>query len=292
MILLFTLASAMEASAQRRLKVMTWNIGGGPCHARLSDMQPFVEEIRAKNPDVIALQEVHFDQAWALAYHLQPSKPYTIQFVWTQRCSNRLIDYGNAILSRFPMKSEVSGFDGGFSISPDPDRSNPRGNPEYSRVAKASVQVPGGTWVRIYSAHLTGNNGPPANAATQAAQTLTHILITDMFSLGQPRAILLGDFNTHPAVGPCANSKPGYTQYGLLTHWWGTPQFTDAWTVRPPTADVCGFTISPRTVPNPSARYDYIFLRNTGGFKVNHMERVATRQRPSNHFPVYADLSF
>ncbi|HZH30195.1 MAG TPA: endonuclease/exonuclease/phosphatase family protein [Pyrinomonadaceae bacterium] len=297
LVLLTLTLSAASASAQNRLKVMTWNIGGGPCHARVADMRPFAEEMRAKNPDVIALQEVHYDQAYALAHYMQPAKPFYLQFVWAQRCVSKtrpsIFDYGNAIISRFPIRAEGGTFDGGFEVSPDPARAA-NGNPEYIKVAEASVQLPNGQWVRVYSAHLTGNNGPPANASLQASQTLTHILINDQRSYGQPRTILMGDFNTYPATGPCATSKAGYTQYRQLTHWWwDSPQFTDAWTMKPyDPGDVCGYTISPRNVPNPYARYDYIFLRNTGGFKVNRMERVKTRQRLSDHFPVYAELSF
>ncbi len=304
-ILTITLSGAMAAttSAQNRLKVLTWNVGGGPCHARVADMRPFAEEIKASNPDVIALQEIHFDQAYWLAYYLQPSKPFHVQFVWAQRCANRnspsLIDFGNAILSRFPIRPEGGSFDGGFAVSPDPARAA-NGNPEYIKVAEASIQLrtpdgrsPNGPWVRVYSAHLTGNNGPADNASKQAAQTLTHVLINDAPAPGQPRAILMGDFNTYPSAGPCPKSKEGFTQYGLLTHWFNIPQFTDAWMVKPyDPNDPCGYTVSARTIPNPHTRYDYIFLRNTGNFKVNRMERIKTRRRLSDHFPVYAELSF
>lgn len=292
--------AASSALAQNRLRVVTWNIGGGPCHARVADMKPFADEIRAKSPDVVALQEVHFDQAHWLAYHLWQTTNFHVQFVWTQRCASSpsLIDYGNAIISRLPMKQEGWPLDAGFEVAPDPKR-KANGNPEYIRVAKGSVQLrtsdgrsPNGPWVRVYSAHLTGDNGTPELASKQSAQTLTHILINDAAAAGQPRAVLMGDFNTRPSVEPCPAFTPGFTQYGLLTHWWGTPQFTDAWTVKPDPSDICGFTISARNVPEPGTRYDYIFLRNAGKFKVNRMERIKTRRRLSNHFPVYAELFF
>jgi endonuclease/exonuclease/phosphatase family metal-dependent hydrolase len=299
LLLILTLSSATAAGAS--LKVMTWNIGGGPCHARVADMMPFVNEIRAKNPDVIALQEVHFDQAYWIAYYLRPASPFHVQFVWTQRCVNKngpsIFDFGNAIISRFPIRAEGGVFDGGFEVSPDPARIS-NGNPEHIKIAEASVRLPlpngnpNGPWVRVYSAHLTGYNGPSANASTQAWQTLSHVTLMDYVSLGQPRTILMGDFNTNPSSGPCARSRPGYDLYAVLTRGYGDRPFIDAWTVKPDPSDPCGDTVSPRTDPTPNARYDYIFLRNGGGFTVPRMERVKTQRRLSDHFPVYAELSF
>ena len=284
-------ASGLTAAAQNnRLKVVTWNITGGTCGHAVNDMRPYANKLRAKNADVIALQEVHFDQAYRMASHLWDPQPFYVRFVWTKRCASGWVDFGNAIISRYPIKEEGVFLDGGFAVSPDP-AAKARG--ELIKVAQGSVQLPNKQWVRIYSAHLTGVNGPPDNASTQAAQTLTHILITDQRMAGQPRAILMGDFNIRPSTGPCANPVAGYGSYGLLTHWWNIPQFTDAWTVKPPDpSDPCGFTISPSNVPNPHTRYDYIFLRNAGGFTVRKMEVIKNLPRLSNHFPVYAELAF
>ncbi|HKP73634.1 MAG TPA: endonuclease/exonuclease/phosphatase family protein [Pyrinomonadaceae bacterium] len=300
LLLILTLSSATATGTS--LKVITWNVGGGPCHDRDRNMALYANEIRAKNADVIALQEVHLDQAYALASQLWYPKAYYVQFVWAQRCGNRysnnFFDFGNAIISRFPIRAEGNPSEGGFGVNDDPKRAA-NGNPEYIRVAEASVQVTGGRWVRVYSAHLSGENGAADNAALQVQQTLTHIFWNDAFMPGQPYTILLGDFNTQPTSGACARPQAydqyrlPYVQYGLLTQWWGPYRFIDAWTVKQrPNADTCGYTISNVSVPEPQTRYDYIFLRNNGNITVTNMERVRTQRRLTAHFPVYAELSF
>jgi endonuclease/exonuclease/phosphatase family metal-dependent hydrolase len=294
LLLILTLSSATAKGTS--LKVISWNVGGGPCHDRDRNMALYANEIRAKNPDVIALQEVHANQAISLAVYLWSPKPYYVQFVWTQKCAGinntSLVDFGNAIISRFPIRAEGRASEGGFGVNDDPKRAA-NGNPEYIRIAEASVQVlPSGRWVRVYSAHLTGENGPADNASLQVVQMLTHIFWNDAFSAGQPYTILMGDFNIQPTSGPCPRPPSAYMQYGLLTQWWGPYRFIDAWTVKRPSADTCGYTISPVNVPEPHTRYDYIFLRNNGNITVTSMERVKTQRRLTAHFPVYAELSF
>jgi hypothetical protein len=51
---------ASEARAASRLKVMAWNVKGGPCGTDRR-MSPIAQVIREHDPDVVALQEIHRD---------------------------------------------------------------------------------------------------------------------------------------------------------------------------------------------------------------------------------------
>ncbi|HYY93322.1 MAG TPA: endonuclease/exonuclease/phosphatase family protein, partial [Pyrinomonadaceae bacterium] len=148
--LLLVAMSHAAATAQNRVTVMTWNVhGGNPpaamgtgtnnCapssipdpRATMAKVEQVVAQYNNKHQsakiDVIALQEIHRDQAVKLAQLLHYPAPY---FVVTAQCNknNSQSDYGTAILT--PHKTALEKY---YAIhTPDADRN--RATPEYARL--------------------------------------------------------------------------------------------------------------------------------------------------------------
>jgi endonuclease/exonuclease/phosphatase family metal-dependent hydrolase len=323
MLLLFSLSN-LTTFAQRRVTVMTWNVhGGNPdpndhnnCKvekkgeeiAPLWRMFRFSEEIlryntghRGREIQVIAIQEIHRNQAYNLARRLREGPqhlPYHAHFFKTKscRCGHPKLDYGNAIISSLKMSNRKE-----FDI-PRQSKTSIAGCDltEYTKLGATSVLVPGGLWVRIYTNHSAGDptaTGPgkqPANGpgnssspqeqfALKQLRAINNAIFQDDSSVGRMPRILMGDFNFDPLLSP--------TLYSTMKNL----GYRDAWREAYPNGPL-GNTV-PTSKP-PTKRFDYIFLgRGSGIQPVKNAEvlmgaRTADNHPLSDHYPVVADLNF
>lgn len=234
------------------LKVMTWNVDGGRCGTDRS-MAPFAQVIRDHSPDVIAIQEIHRDQASRLA----TATGLHVYFVQTLDCRDKGPDFGLAILSRYSFAENSR------KIYLLPNHPSDTGRREFRKMAGVSIHV-GSQLIRIYNTHLTaiGNSGSFFNfyRLLQVSRIRTFIIDDQMHSGEWP--ILMGDFN----------SQPGTLAYRLLQM-----MFNDA---------------NPQaSTTRAGTRVDYIFVRRGTGLNIVDVGRLNTGGL-SDHFPVVARLSF
>lgn len=106
-----------------RLKVITWNIGGGKILAKNSDPNKLasyledgfnyiVEALKNENPDIITLQETHKNESGDLVEDI--AKALGFNFYKHDSTSSSHIDskfnLGHAIISRYPIDNHTFGF--------------------------------------------------------------------------------------------------------------------------------------------------------------------------------------
>lgn len=182
------------------LKVMTWNVDGGRC-GRNRSMAPFAQVINAHDPDVVAVQEIHSDQAALLAN----ATGLHVYFVQTKDCPNTTRDFGMAILSRHPFdessKKVYPFYSRNFLLNANNPKDTSRG--EFRKMIGVSINV-GSERVRIYNTHLTaiGKSGDFLNyyRLRQVAKIRSSIT-DDQRNLGETFwSILMGDFNSQPGT--------------------------------------------------------------------------------------------
>ncbi|HEV2884315.1 MAG TPA: endonuclease/exonuclease/phosphatase family protein [Pyrinomonadaceae bacterium] len=201
------------------LKVMTWNVAGGRCGTDRS-MSPFAQVIRAHRPDVVAVQEIHRDQASRLG----TATGLNVYFVETQDCRNLRPDFGLAILSRQPFIESSKN----VYLLPNHPADSRRG--EFRKLIAVNIPVNGGS-IRIYNTHLTASARFLNVYRIAQALRIRSIISADPRNSGEAIGpILMGDFN----------SQPGTLVYRILTG-----LFRDA----NPNANTLGRT-----------RVDYIFV--------------------------------
>ncbi len=171
------------------LKVMTWNVAGGRCGTDRA-MSPFAQVIRAHSPDVVAIQEVHLDQAARLAR----ATGLQLYFVQTLDCRDQGPDFGMAILSRYPFEENSRKI---YLLPNHPLDTRRR---EFRKMAGVSINVDGRR-IRIYNTHLTaiGSSGDFFNPYRfLQATSIRDFILEDQGSSGN--TILMGDFNSQPGT--------------------------------------------------------------------------------------------
>lgn len=334
-LLLSSYDSTAFAQGANQITIMAWNIhAANPREARVQnncDRRATEEEVErfkqvivlyngthSRQIDVITLTEVKRWQVIYLRDNLNDSQnTYRSYFLKSKTCvcGKPDEDFGSAIICRLPIASPRT-----FTLPPD-GPSNPSGcnKFEYTKLGAYSVQAPSGQWVRIYNAHLGGVNLYPSSlnprrreagyrlAIEQVRETLRAMLVSsDRNALGQPRAILVGDFNIYPSNGACARQGFGTGPYRYITEYREIPnaRLIDAWVERadpnpfdPDPKKACGYTANTVT---PSVRIDYVFRRRNSGLRTDRIEvvkpsLVSSGMIPntiSDHFPVVAELSF
>ncbi|MBT9588385.1 endonuclease/exonuclease/phosphatase family protein [bacterium] len=163
------------------MRIMTYNIRSGRGLDGRLNLDRIAQVIAAENPDVVALQEVdckrrrtrHQDQAQMLAKQLG----YHCAFVAARRWQQG--EYGNALLSRFPLLECQR------VLLPKPLRL-----PVEARcMMQLTLAVPGGE-LHIWNTHL----------GLLAAERRLQVQLLLQHFLHQPdrRLILCGDFNARP----------------------------------------------------------------------------------------------
>jgi endonuclease/exonuclease/phosphatase family metal-dependent hydrolase len=255
-------ASALQGGGGGGLKVMTWNVKGGRCGTDRS-MSPLAQVIRAHQPDVVAIQEVHRDQASRLA---QATGLHSY-FVGTLDCKDKGPDYGIAILSRTAFQEGSTKAYPFYDRNPFVNANHPADTArrEFRKLAGVSIRV-GGRLIRIYNTHLTGVGVSSAffnyYRVRQVGRILAYIAEDQRNSAETFWPILMGDFN----------SQPNTLAYTLLL-------------VPFKVANNHGNTTIGGT------RVDYIFIGRRTGLTIDEAGVLATGSL-SDHFPVVARLSF
>jgi endonuclease/exonuclease/phosphatase family metal-dependent hydrolase len=180
------LASASpNISTAARLRLMTYNIHS--CIGTDGRLSPdrIARLIASHEPDAVALQEVdvgrrttgRVDQAEYLARHLAMEYTFHPSIVAGDEC------YGNAILSRFPMRLQAAGL---LPVVAGAPRWEPRG------VVWVTVET-GQTSLHLLATHLGLNR---RERALQVAELLGSDWLSHPQCIGP--VVLCGDFNLHP----------------------------------------------------------------------------------------------
>jgi endonuclease/exonuclease/phosphatase family metal-dependent hydrolase len=314
----------------RRVTVMTWNVHGGNPVTRTPSgtnnqcvnipkdanwgMQKVADVINYTNAsgrkiDVLAVQEIHREQVKKLAALIHYR--YT-QFIWTLSCVEKprnpetsKKDYGNAILSPYPLELEeiymlptqTSGKDKGPS---DADRG------EFTRMGAVAINLSDAGKLRIYNTHLTAN---PTIAKSHTHTDKEHqdwlnLQVDSVFKRirededkygAMYQSVLMLDFNTRSDTDPYRH---------MIDPKRGSP-FADVWTwgrTNPPP----GYTFPAQDPNGPQGRYDDIFVKNQPPlryFNVLYAETIGICSKlskdgkstciewRSDHLPVIATLA-
>lgn len=200
---------------------MTYNIRSGRGVDGRLNLERIAKVIEAENPDVVALQEVdvrrrrtrHQDQALELAERLG----YHGAFVAAQSWSQGGEEYGNALLSRYPLG------DCRRVTLPKPARL-----PVETRcLMQCRIQWPQGE-VQVWNTHL--------GLLAAERRTQVQLLLEHLSENGHSPLILCGDFNARPRAKELlglgthltrVNSQrtfPGFLPVVHLDHVFHTPQ--------------------------------------------------------------------
>ena len=249
--------SPREAAPSRDLRVVTLNI----YHDRAdwpARLPLIVEQLRALDADVIALQEVLQTEtlpnqaetiAAALGYH--------VQFVSLDP-QDRARRYGNALLTRWPVEAHVS-----TALAPREDSRS---------MGWAQIRFDGQP-INVYFTHLHAGQGGAAIRRQQLEDAITWIEGT----AGDAPSLVLGDFNA-PA---------GADELAVLD------RFVDAYGAHHP-GDTETTTLNPHFFPDLRGRIDLVFAER-GRFEVRDARIVldtpdAAGTWPSDHFGVHVEL--
>ena len=249
--------SPREAAPSRDLRVVTLNI----YHDRAdwpARLPLIVEQLRALDADVIALQEVLQTEtlpnqaetiAAALGYH--------VQFVSLDP-QDRARRYGNALLTRWPVEAHVS-----TALAPREDSRS---------MGWAQIRFDGQP-INVYFTHLHAGQGGAAIRRQQLEDAVRWIDAT----AGDAPSLVLGDFNA-PA---------GADELAVLD------RFVDTYGAHHP-GDTETTTLNPHFFPDLRGRIDLVFAER-GRFEVRDARIVldtpdAAGTWPSDHFGVYVEL--
>ena len=246
-----------DAATTRDLRVVTLNI----YHDRAdwpARLPLIVEQLRALDADVIALQEVLQTEtlpnqaetiAAALGYH--------VQFVSLDP-QDRARRYGNALLTRWPVEAHVS-----TALAPREDSRS---------MGWAQIRFDGQP-INVYFTHLHAGQGGAAIRRQQLEDAITWIEGT----AGDAPSLVLGDFNA-PA---------GADELAVLD------RFVDTYGAHHP-GDTETTTLNPHFFPDLRGRIDLVFAER-GRFEVRDARIVldtpdAAGTWPSDHFGVHVEL--
>jgi endonuclease/exonuclease/phosphatase family metal-dependent hydrolase len=262
-----------------RLRVLTWNLWWrfGPWERR---RPAIAATIAGLQPDVVALQEV-WGEPGGTNFAAELGAELGYHHAYAARLSFDDIDFGNAVLSRWPITST-----GSTPLPAPPDKD------EQRLVLRADVDGPQGP-LQVFSTHL---NWRFDHSAVRQDQVRT---ITEAVAAAKPRSyppIVCGDFNAVPdsdEIRMLTGRAPVPVE-GLVFH--------DAWEVAGNGGS--GFTWSnanPYAVLDlePDRRIDYVLVgwpKAGGAGHVISCEVVGTQPVdgvvPSDHYGVLAELRY
>jgi endonuclease/exonuclease/phosphatase family metal-dependent hydrolase len=253
------------------ITLATWNLWWrfGDWRARQALI---LDELRATGADVIGLQEVWEADGTNLAHWLADQLGFQRLFVpspcpekWQRKLGDDTVGIGNAVLSRWPIADN-----GSIQL--------PAGNaPDEGRVALyARIDSPSGTLPFL----TTQLNSGWAQSAIRSAQ-LTEI---GRFVASQPAAdfppVLCGDLNADPDFDEIralsGKAPPLVNGLALLDSWWVLNPTDPGWSWNRNNPHV-------RSVHEPSARIDYIFVGYPHGHKGEPITAQLFGNQPRNH---------
>jgi endonuclease/exonuclease/phosphatase family metal-dependent hydrolase len=290
------------------MRLITYNIQYGRGRDGQFDIGRIVDAIR--DADIIALQEVeafwnrsgNIDQVEEISRRL-PAFYYawgpTVDILKSNRdedgkVCNRRRQFGNMILSRFPIASMRNHLYPKFTARVP--HSIQRG------AIEATIESPGGA-IRVYSTHLCHLSGEkrlleigqlikisndamaegPVEAGTHRLPGWMERALPTV-----PRdAIICGDMNFTPDAAEYGLlAGPLHTTYGRVP---GINDFADAWT-QAGNDENAGPTFCKETLPGPGRRIDYCFVNGGLAARVSKAE-VDTVSVGSDHQPLRVEFT-
>ncbi|MER7057790.1 endonuclease/exonuclease/phosphatase family protein [Streptomyces sp. NPDC000351] len=267
-LLSMALAAPSASAAQGHavpLRVATYNIHAGTGSDGVFDLDRQATALRALDADVIGLQEVDvhwgarsqgLDVAGELARRLDMRVSFApIYSLDPVEAGSPRREYGVAVLSRFPIRSETNHEI--TRLSTQDANPVPAPAPGFGEVTLKVHGVP----VQVFVTHLDYRSDPAVRVA-QVADT-RRIMARERAALPGARQVLLGDFNAEPAA----------------------PELRPLWAGLRDAGTGTGGTY-PATVP--LKRIDYVAVGK--GVRV-HDASVPEEAVASDHRPVVADVS-
>lgn len=273
--LVFGLAGCSSQPAPEKsisLKLMSYNIrvgkGGGPWNddSSKADLEPVAKVIESHQPDIVGLQEVDRnrkrtgkkDQPGELSSRLGMHSAFQPSFSISVPGGDDE-EYGNALLSRFPINSSERF----LLFKPDYSKTNPKYPNYYSEqrsVLYSTVSVEG-TTVHVFATHL-------GLTADQREQQVDQIL--EMMAKHEGPKVLFGDFNAEPSETAMQRLASKYTDVFKA--------------VGASDEDRKSFPAG----LNPKGAIDYIFVSSE--FEVLSAEVIRDASLASDHNPVIATV--
>ncbi|MDG9726757.1 endonuclease/exonuclease/phosphatase family protein [Streptomyces sp. DH41] len=200
-------ASASASASDTRghavpLRIATYNIHAGTGSNGVFDLDRQAAALRALDADVIGLQEVDvhwsarsqgLDVAGELARRLGMRVSFApIYSLDPVEAGSPRREYGVAVLSRFPIRSETNHEI--TRLSTQDENPVPAPAPGFGEVTLKVRGVP----VQVFVTHLDYRSDPAVRVA-QVADT-RRIMARERAELPGARQVLLGDFNAEPAA--------------------------------------------------------------------------------------------
>ncbi|MFC8098974.1 endonuclease/exonuclease/phosphatase family protein [Streptomyces sp. NPDC057363] len=267
---LATTSSASASASDTRghgvpLRIATYNIHAGTGSDGVFDLDRQAAALRALDADVIGLQEVDvhwgarsqgLDVAGELARRLGMRVSFApIYSLDPVEAGSPRREYGVAVLSRFPIRSETNHEI--TRLSTQDENPVPAPAPGFGEVTLKVRGVP----VQVFVTHLDYRSDPAVRVA-QVADT-RRIMARERADLPGARQVLLGDFNAEPAA----------------------PELRPLWAGLRDAGTGTGGTYP---APAPVKRIDYVAVGK--GVRV-HDASVPEEAVASDHRPVVADVS-
>jgi endonuclease/exonuclease/phosphatase family metal-dependent hydrolase len=273
-----------DGSVRRTVRVLTWNLWWrfGDWQQRLKAIDAVLQEVQ---PDICCFQEVWSTDSEDAAARLgeQNGLPYVARSYspeperWQQWIDQPGVDYGNAIVSRWPITaSHVRDLPGA-----------------HGRTALAArIATPAGAEIPVVCTHLAAH---PAASAERCAQVRVVVDVVDALGRRDLPPVVAGDLNAEPDSDEVRllsglKTAPAVAGLFLLDAWRGAEDTDPGWTWR-------------RENPHTSkiglnARIDYLHVGAFGpnGEGTIRQVRLAGHHEvdgvwPSDHAAVVADLA-
>ncbi len=163
------------------LKFMSYNIQGHAAARREDHLPKLAEVIAAVKPDVVGLQEVHFNTRAGPAHQGEVLAALTgLQHSFGRSCAMNGGDYGNAVLTRGSIEAAYT--------HPLPGSGEPRS------VLQTDIELDGARFT-FFVTHLAAWGRLLRNARMRQIATLG-----DITARGALPHVLVGDFNVPPVA--------------------------------------------------------------------------------------------
>jgi endonuclease/exonuclease/phosphatase family metal-dependent hydrolase len=247
-------ASAPTATTQPvTLRVLSYNIHHGEGVDRKLDLDRIAKVIRDSGADLVAPQEVDANTARTGKVHQAKAlaEKLGFHFVFGRAIEFQGGDYGNAVLSRWPIVDQA--------VSPLP---NPGKTEARSRL-DAQIEVPGLGEIVLASTHFSHDS-----AESRLEQVKASLNTAEPYKRAK-LVLLAGDFNAAPDA---AELKP------LAEHW-----HDPSAGVEPPT-----FTVP---VARPTKQIDYVLIGKSFARHWTASARVVDEPVASDHRPLLLTLT-
>jgi len=199
------LHASVVGTQPAKIRVLTYNIHHGVGIGGAVDLDQIAELIRRVSPDIVALQEVEFGTTRTLGVDQTAvlAEATGMTGVFGRNLDFRGGGFGNAILSRYPIKTFRN------QLLPFRFGSEPRG------VLDATIELPGGGVIHLLSTHLDYHQD-------ETERLLQSSAIEDLaMGFGDTPVILAGDLNAEPTSGTIRSFRRRWTSAGsirLLTY--------------------------------------------------------------------------